>query len=735
MLAASMRRRVASDARDTLWARLTGTERRFRLVVVAIASSGALLRVANVALLAGAWGYRQILDAAFYHDEACYLAGVTSTPLEPSKVRFANPGYSEILAWAYRLFGADERVGLMAQAVLAGVTTVLLAFTARSLFSDRRAGVIAALLWALYVPAIYYDGVLLTPSLTALLTALCAWAMAEILRAVAGPEQSPRRALLAWALVAGSSVGVAALLRPSNALLGLGLVILLLLRSRSGQPELRTTALAFSLAVTLVVAPRIAAQHASSGDWLPLSANGGMNLWIGNGPDADGTYVTASFIDAYPATGHPHTVVVERNAYLGEARRLSENPELGLAQASAFWRQRAVAEIAQEPLRALGLELKKLFWFWNRYESRTNVSLAFLEHFSAILRFDPLGFGIVAVLAGYGLLTMSEPELGWSRLILLALIAAPLVGCLIFFVSGEYRHPASGALVIAASFGLSRLTRGFADVWPKRRAVASALSLLALAVLVLYPVQRPSDRSDAKAYAEWLVTVHPDGQPPTREAYEHAEVVLGTLGEDFADRVLRQQTLLLLYANQATQFPELRTAQLLISTASELWHMDPVPSHGIPEPMALRVHDDLFQRVRQLASQPFSREHPAIERRLALLGSNGYREIAAYLQAGRWEEARVFATEAVELAPSSTEALAERGRVELLAGNTDAALPWLSRSFDAWPKRALPAVLLCELAVQARDPARAVAYLREASLRDPADPDVLQLERLFSRSP
>ncbi|HEY1535828.1 MAG TPA: hypothetical protein VGF76_17530, partial [Polyangiaceae bacterium] len=473
--------------------------------------------------------------------------------------------------------------------------------------------------------------------------------------------------------------------------------------------------------------------HSLSGDWLPLSANGGMNLWVGNNRDADGTYATASFIDTYRATGHPHTVVVERNAYLEEARRLARDPELSLAQASSFWRQRAEAEISEDPLRWLGLELKKLVWFWNRYESRTNVSQAFLENFSPILRFDPLAFGLLAVLGGYGLSLMRDPGLRRPRALLVAVLVAPLLGCLIFFVSGEYRHPASCALVIAASFALSRLTRESARwSWSNRRDLARVLALGTLVLLVLYPVQRPSDSSDARAYADWLVTVHPDGEQPTREAYDHAQLVLGTLGGGPSDQVLKSDTLLLLYANRATQFSDLETAELLIATASKLWQMDPVPNNGIPEHVALGVHNDLFLRVRQLASQPFIHENPTTERQLALLGSNGYAEITAYLQTNRVAEARTFAAEAVARAPSSAEALAERGRVELVAGDPETAFPWLNRSFNAWPPVAAPAVLLCEYYLQAHDPARAAMYLREATRRDPSNADVPQLQKLLS---
>jgi Dolichyl-phosphate-mannose-protein mannosyltransferase len=713
MLDARMPKRAARSEPKSTWARFIGSQRRFRISLASAGLLAVLLRFANVAALARIWGDRQILDAAFYHDEARFLAGATSTPLEPGPIRFANPGYSEFLAALYRLFTPEEGVGLTAQALCGGVTAVVLGLTASALFKDRRAGLIAALLWALYAPAIYYDGVLLTPSLTALLTACALGALVALMRLMARTDAVQRAAWLGWGLAAGVCVGGATLLRPSNVLLGVGFLALLL------------------LGIAVVITPRIVEQHELSGDWIPLSANGGMNLWVGNSHDADGTYVQASFIARYQAVDHPHTVVVERNAYLDEARRESGDAELSLADASAFWRDRALDEISEDPLRWAGLELKKLLWFCNRHESRTNVSEAFLARFSPVLRFDPLGFGALAILGGIGLISRTEGAP--ARGLLAVVIAAPLAGCLIFFVSGEYRHPASPALVLAAAFALARLADGkLRWAFHTRADKLRSLAFVALCVLVLYPMPSLSDSSDAKAYVTWLVTVHPDGELPTRNGYEQAEAISGTLSDSFSDQVLKNDLLLLSYANCATQFADAAAAERLVSTAAKQWHLDPTPKNGVSEGEAESVHQALFMRVRQVASQPFVHQNPGLEHQLALLGSNEYAEIKGYLQAAQVDAARAFASDALALSPSAVEAQAERGRVELMAGNPQAALPWLEQSLNGWPKIALPAALLCELALQSGDRVRALALLREASARDAQYPEVLELQRMLA---
>ncbi len=725
----SRARRLLDSASEAM----TRSERRFRVTLAAVGVFASALRLAHVASLARVLGTRQILDAAFYHDEARYLAGASTVPVEPGATRFANPGYSEILAALYRVFGASEQVGLTAQALCGGLTAFVLGLTTSKLLNDRRAGLCAASIWACYAPSIQYDGVLLTPSFTALFTALALAALVLLLGTARHAAKRPSYALYGPALAAGVCVGFATWLRPSNVLLGVGFAAVLGLWSRKGQRELGRAALFLAAGAALVIAPGVLSQHERSGDWLPLSANGGMNLWVGNNRTATGAYTSANFVGSYQATGHEYTVVVERNAYLEEARRRTQDVDLGVADASAFWRGLAFDEILSDPPRWLGLELEKLTLFCNRFESHTNVSTEFLARFSNILRFDPLGFGALMLLGGYGFLLLygsREASERRAALLLLTAIGAPLLGCLIFFVSGEYRHVASCALTIAAAHALARWSRGIARLpWTTRGDKVRSLGWAALGLLVLYPVDRPGDTGNATAYASWLATVHADGEKPTREAYDRAERILYTSDDAALSGVLRDEALLVVYMNRAIEFGDLHAAQLLTDTAVRLWQRDPEPRNGVPEPIARRVHRLLFERVRQLAAVPFVNGDPQLSRRLALLGGHDYAEIAQSARAGSLSEARALAAEAVELTSASVEALTEQGSVELFAGQPEAGRAILERAVDTWPEQARPAVILCQQALQAADGRRAAKYFEIANDREPTNRDVQQLRR------
>ena len=73
-------------------------DREYRLVLLGIGAIALAVRLLHVSSLRHALGDAQILDAAFYDDEARYLIGLLREPLDTASTRFANPGYSYALA-------------------------------------------------------------------------------------------------------------------------------------------------------------------------------------------------------------------------------------------------------------------------------------------------------------------------------------------------------------------------------------------------------------------------------------------------------------------------------------------------------------------------------------------------------------------------------------------------------------------------------------------------------------
>src|SRR5262249_37744092 len=144
------------------------------------------------------------------------------------------------------------------------------------LLDDDAAGLVAGLLYAVYAQAIFYDGLLLTPSLVNFLLVLSLLGLARNSRA--------------WVLLASVAIGLAILVR-ANLLLLPPLVAIGLFRSAG-----RRAAVSFLAAALALPALVIAVNGVAHGSWAPVSANGGMNLWTGNRRGAVGVYEAPDFL-------------------------------------------------------------------------------------------------------------------------------------------------------------------------------------------------------------------------------------------------------------------------------------------------------------------------------------------------------------------------------------------------------------------------------------------------------
>lgn len=685
------------------------------------------IRLLNVRYIVCALGTAQILDAAYYQDVALALLGRQALPSLGGEVAFANLGYPYFLACFFSV-GASPTYVIVFQAVLGAATAMLVGIVARDLFGEERIGLWAAGLSAFYAPAIFYDGLLLVPSLSAFFTALLAWSLARALRL---------RSLPMCAL-AGLAIGSSALLRASQLLL-LPFALATITHLRVAPARARWPLLAtLFLSTAVCVAPVVVRQRIDSHHWIPLTANSGMNFWVGNHPGAAGGYADVPFLGASKGGDFQHAIVHERDRFLAEARRRSGGLELSLAGADRFWWRetgRAIANAPGEWLRALG---RKSLLVANNYESRTNASFTFMEQVSPVLRWDPLRFGVLAILAAFGASELLrsrgdavDPCAGW---VLGTLVAVPLLTCLVFFVSGEYRHAAAPALVPLGAFGLARF-KTMLETWPAKRwtsAWPSYLVLLPSSVLAFIPTERLGPAEDRKAYAEALAMPNSAGRPPTLERYALAQELLAQHGDDQEERLLSAEALLLVESNQAIQFKDQAAAARLIETSQSLWKEALPPNALLDATTVERIRRNTVRRVAQLCRQPFVQKWPAIQLDLVLLGCHSWDEIGALLNRGMFTQAEAMLTRALARAPHSVEVLAYRGQLELLRGRNP--MYWLERSLAGYPQPALPAVLMWQYERAKGDLVRARGYAQEALRREPENRAVQDLLGLLEPS-
>ncbi|MEN6302390.1 MAG: tetratricopeptide repeat protein [Armatimonadia bacterium] len=383
-----------------------------------------------------------IMDAA-YHDQ--WARQIAAGDWVGREAFFRAPLYPYFLGTIYAIFGTDYLAVRVVQFVLGALTCVLIYWLGLST-RGRAVGLLAGLGAALYGPMIYYEGELQLPVLETLFAA-------ALLLSVAVAMKRPER-LGPWAM-AGLSVGLFALTRPNVLVFVPVLAVYVLVRLERRVASKGIGALALVAAVC--IAPVTIRNYVVSHDFVLISSQAGVNLYIGNNPQSDGVTAVVPGTRATWWGGYRDTInIAERAA--GRALKPSE--------VSGYWTRQALGFITSQPVEALRLTLKKTFLFWYGHELGNNEVVYAATWHSPLLgalmwRWGPLRFpfgllGPVA-LVGMGLvLIRREQSLMPSVLFVLAYSASVIA----FLVCSRYRIPCMPALLVLAAYAVVEAVQG-----------------------------------------------------------------------------------------------------------------------------------------------------------------------------------------------------------------------------------------------------------------------------------
>lgn len=387
---------------------------------------------------------------------------------------FRAPLYPWFLGLCLRLFGENLLLVRLVQALI-GTASAGLVYLLGARAFDRRVGLLAAFLVAIDWVLIYFDGELLLPVLEVPLDLLAVWLT---LRLSDGPRP-------ASAALAGAAWGLSAIVRPNVLLFAPVLAAWILARTADGWRRRLATAAAFGLALLAPILPITATNRIAGGDWVLISSQGGVNGWIGNNPSADGSSAIVPGARADWWGGYHDSI---------KMAEVEEGRPLAPSEVSRHYSRKAWAWIRSEPRRALGLLLWKLRLFWTDWELGNNSSETFFAYrFGPILRWLPLGFGVLAPLALLGLLLSARHV---ARLLpLWGFVPVYTASVVAFFVCSRFRVPVVPALaVLAAHACVWALDAAKARRWLSLS--VAAVVFLALARLV-GTVPAAIDRSDS----------------------------------------------------------------------------------------------------------------------------------------------------------------------------------------------------------------------------------------------
>lgn len=354
---------------------------------------------------------------------------------------YQAPLYPYVLGVCFRAVGANVWTVRVVQAVWGALAVACLWFAGSRLFG-RSVGWLAAVMLAMYAPAVFFDGIVQKASLACFLT--CA-----LLAAMAWYEGGAR---VYRALVVGVIAALLAVTR-ENAFVWLAIVaVWLWMLRREVRQGVDWVALGtYAIGVSLVLFPVGLRNKVVGGEWSVSTFQAGANFYIGNHLGADGRYQPL-------VRGHETPTFERRDATLLAERDLGR--QLTAKGVSDYWLSRAMGDIRAEPARWVGLMGRKMLMVWNRYEVSDAESQYVHESFSVLLR--ALGsvwhFGVLCPLAAVGVMSTG---FRWRRLwVYHALIASMALAVALFFVLARYRLPLVPLLIVFAATGCVEIQRG-----------------------------------------------------------------------------------------------------------------------------------------------------------------------------------------------------------------------------------------------------------------------------------
>jgi hypothetical protein len=407
------------------------------------------------------------LDMRFYFDLASSLAGGGSLPA--GALTF-NPLYPVFLVVVFRLFGPGLLAVRILQAV-AGIVTILLVFRAgRELGSSNgekgpsraASAAAAAAIAALYPQLLIYEGGLVATSLVTLIFA-ASFALALAIAGKLDRPDSGRIPVHISAVLLGILVGAGSLGRP-NIFLILAVLVPLWLLLRAGRRKLGIALASLCVAGTIAaLAPPVIFSSVRAGRFVPVTAHGGINFYIGNRSGANGLYQP------------PEGMRGDMRGLIEDARKAAEamsGRRMSDGEVSDHWMRLARERIAADPAGWLGLLARKTVLFWNGVEIGDVLDERYFKEEFPVLRIALVGFPLISPLAFIGMVVIAARHR--ERWIVLIFLSASVAAVTLFFFNSRYRIPSVPLLIAAAGWLVAWLAWKIGSRDWKRAAVAVA---------------------------------------------------------------------------------------------------------------------------------------------------------------------------------------------------------------------------------------------------------------------
>ena len=388
------------------------------------------------------------LDSQFYYDLARDISGGGALP----SGGFAfNPLYPAFLVVIFKLFGVGLLAPRLAQFAIGFFTILIVYLTGRRLapaaWKERRRGdamaLVAAAMTVLYAQFVLYEGMLLASTLEIFFfTASFALALAldDDLKGERPVKLGGHR-VPPWTsgIVLGILIGAGALGRPNLFLLLVAALPVWFFARHRGVRGWWIPAAAFVAGAAIFLTPPIVYNARATGRLVPVSANGGLNFYLGNGPGSTGVFRPPADMRS-SMQGILEDSKTKAEAATGRA--------MTQAEVSEYYVRETFEYIAANPATWLRLLGKKLVLFFS-VDVPDIPNVFYCMSSCGVLKFLFLPFSVIAPLAICGFLIVLRG--GKNRSLISLFLACAVISVIAFYANARYRLPASPLLILLAS--------------------------------------------------------------------------------------------------------------------------------------------------------------------------------------------------------------------------------------------------------------------------------------------
>ncbi|MCD6460397.1 glycosyltransferase family 39 protein, partial [bacterium] len=419
------------------------------------------------------------LDPLFYHQWGIGISKgnwLGNTPFE------GLPLYAYFVGVIYKIFGINLFVLRLVQMVLGALSCSFIFVLGKKVF-NRKTAVLAGSIAVFYKPFIFYDAMVIGTNLSVFLYTL------SLITAVVFFNNYKKR----YGFVCGFFIGITVLCRPPILIFPVVMLITFLIEKPRGKIRSFLSGFIFLLiGLFLVLSCVVIRNYAVSKEMILLTSHGGLNFYIGNNPDAAGKFHA------------PAGIGRQSNKMMGNSKRIAQlelGRELTQSEVSAYWRNKGLDFIKNNPLDFLVLLLKKTYLFFQGGEITDFRSICFFKRYSALLRVALPVFFLIIPWAIYGLI------ISFSSKGNIALLRNFLFGYIflivLYFINSRYRMPVVPVLLLFAALGFFRVIELF--FINKKFFYISICAVLSLYFITGIYAEKPSVADDYNELASWYM--------------------------------------------------------------------------------------------------------------------------------------------------------------------------------------------------------------------------------------